>query len=87
MKILNAVFDLDFAYLEAFTNRTDTQWGTLFWNENQPRYFDANHAHVRRTVSDFKLVIDEVTGFYQSKKIIPRFYIIIWSAKKNLFPI
>ena len=40
------IFRLDFAYLETFSKRIETQWGSLFLNENQPSYYDANHAHI-----------------------------------------
>lgn len=69
------IFSLDFAYLETFTHRTDTPWGSLFCNEAQPDYYDANHAHISEATKNPKAVIEEVINFYNSKKIIPRFYI------------
>jgi hypothetical protein len=35
------IFRLDFAYLETFSTRKETRWGSLFLNENQPSYYDA----------------------------------------------
>lgn len=72
---LSEVFALDFAYLETFTTRTDTSWGTLFCNKKQPDYFNANHAHIRNANSNYQLIIDEVVDYYQTKGLIPRFYI------------
>lgn len=41
MKIdLQDLFTLDFAYLETFTKRTETAWGSIFCNENQPDYYE-----------------------------------------------
>ncbi|WNF25187.1 GNAT family N-acetyltransferase [Mesobacillus jeotgali] len=69
------MLELEFAYLATFTTRTDRDWGFLFLNENQPVYYDANHAHIRKEVNHPEKVVDEVISFYQAKKIIPRFYI------------
>lgn len=72
---LNDVFSLDFAYFETFTKRIGKNWGSIFCNENQPTYYDANHAHISDGIENPKLVIDEVKNFYNARKIIPRFYI------------
>ena len=40
MTSLQDILKLDFSYLETFTTRTNTIWGTLFCNENQPTYLD-----------------------------------------------
>lgn len=81
---LQEIIKLDFAYLDTFTTRTDTSWGTLFCNENQPIYYDANHAHIDRECEHPQLVIDEVKGFYQSRNIVPRFYIYNLEDQQNL---
>jgi hypothetical protein len=75
MTNLQDILKLDFAYLETFTARTNTTWGTLFCNESQPTYYDANHAHIDQVCEQPQLIIDEVINFYQSRSIIPRFYI------------
>ena len=69
------LFELDFAYLDAFTNRTETPWGYLFYNEDIPGYYDANHALIGTPVRDHEAVINEVMDYYQAKNIIPRFYL------------
>lgn len=71
----NDIFSLDFAYLETFTKRIETFWGSIFCNESQPDYYDANHAHISEATNHPKLVIDEVMNFYSTRNIIPRFYI------------
>ncbi|MCR8642000.1 GNAT family N-acetyltransferase [Paenibacillus sp. N1-5-1-14] len=72
---LQQVLALDFAYLDTFTSRTDTEWGSIFFNAEQPNYYDANHAHISDVCTDPESVIDEVIHYYQSINIIPRFYI------------
>jgi N-acetylglutamate synthase-like GNAT family acetyltransferase len=75
---------LDFAYNETFTTRTDTEWGTLFCNEGQPDYYDANHAHIREFHKEPQAVIDEVVHFYQAKGLIPRFYLYNLEVQQEL---
>jgi hypothetical protein len=45
---LQDIIKLEFAYLETFTTRINTNWGALFCNENQPTYYNANHAHIHK---------------------------------------
>lgn len=82
--ILQDIIKLDFAYLDSFTSRTDTAWGSLFYNERQPTYFDANHAHISELYVNAQLIIDEVVHFYETKKIIPRFYMYDLDKQQDL---
>ncbi|MEK4822921.1 GNAT family N-acetyltransferase [Priestia sp. FSL R5-0680] len=81
---LKDVFLLDFEYLGTFSNRVETSWGSIFYNESQPNYYDANHAHIFDTVVNPNPIIDEVKEFYNSRDIIPRFYIYNLDAQKEL---
>jgi len=78
------VFLLDFAYFETFTKRIETSWGSIFCNESQPNYYDANHAHISEAIDNPKLIIEEVKNFYNTRKIIPRFYIYNLDAHQEL---
>jgi len=73
--LLQKVLELDLAYLDTFTNRQNTTWGYLFYNEDQPSYYDANHAHIHEVPENPRDVIEEVIQFYQERNIIPRFYL------------
>ena len=84
MDMLQKVLELDFAYLATFTYRIDTDWGCFFYNEAQPNYYDANHAHVDSTIDKPKKVIDEVVSFYQKRKLIPRFYLYDLDSHQTL---
>ncbi|MBY0121717.1 GNAT family N-acetyltransferase [Bacillus sp. S/N-304-OC-R1] len=75
MKFLQDILELDYAYLESFTSRTDKCWGILFCNEYQPHYYSANHAHISQIAAQPQNIINEVMNYFQSKGIIPRFYI------------
>ncbi|PEB52333.1 GNAT family N-acetyltransferase, partial [Bacillus pseudomycoides] len=75
MTSLKNVLELDFAYLETFTSRIEKSWGSIFCNENNPYYYDANHAHVSVVSLNPQVIVDEVVHFYKTKNIVPRFYI------------
>ena len=52
---LKDVILLDFAYLETFTKRIETSWGSIFYNESQPNYYNANHAHISDSIDKPKV--------------------------------
>jgi GNAT superfamily N-acetyltransferase len=82
---LQDILELDFEYLTSFTNSLERPWGTLFYNVEQPVYFDANHAHVDKINENPGEMIDEVLDFYTSKNLMPRFYIYNLEEQLNLF--
>jgi N-acetylglutamate synthase-like GNAT family acetyltransferase len=81
---LHDILELDYAYLDTFTTRTVTKWGSFFCNESQPTYFDANHAHIDRAYENPQKMIDEVVEFYQSRNLRPRIYLYDLAAQQNL---
>ncbi|RKP51589.1 GNAT family N-acetyltransferase [Cohnella endophytica] len=84
MANLQDMFKLDLPYYETFSTRIDTLWGSIFINEKQPDYYDANHAHILNACESPQSVIDEVINYYQPKNIIPRFYIYNLASQQNL---
>ncbi|QPC45597.1 GNAT family N-acetyltransferase [Mangrovibacillus cuniculi] len=75
MNIVKQIEELNFALLQSFSNRQDQPWGVLFWNEHQPDYYNANHAHVSEPPLQPEYVIDEVISFYEKMTVTPRFYL------------
>ncbi|MDO7906777.1 GNAT family N-acetyltransferase [Paenibacillus sp. JX-17] len=75
---------LDISYLGAFSKRKDTSWGPFFYNENQPGYYDSNHAHIVDECRNPQLMPDEIIQFYQAKKIVPRLYIYNVEVQQKL---
>lgn len=69
------IHQLDIAYLSSFSTKIEKSWGYLFYNENQPTYYDANHANLSSYEGNTEEIIAEVINFYQRKNIIPRFYL------------
>ena len=49
--------------------------GVLFYNEDNPTYYDANHAHIWRKISNPDEVLSKIKDFYQSKSLVPRLYL------------
>lgn len=78
------ILQLDYAYLETFTTRTDTIWGSFFCNEHQPSYYDANHAHVSEACENPQTIIEEVISFYETRQLVPRFYLYNLDSLQNL---
>lgn len=75
MDLKKQIEELDFALLQSFSSKQDQSWGALFHNQDQPDYYDANHAHVSEQPDHPEKVIDEVITFYGAINIIPRFYL------------
>ena len=75
LNLFQKVLELDLAYLDTFTKRENTSWGYILHNEEQPTYYDANHAHIHEVPQNQRAVIEEVIQFYHEKNIIPRFYL------------
>ncbi|WP_134687146.1 GNAT family N-acetyltransferase [Brevibacillus migulae] len=76
-EIFRLAAETDLTYIESFAKRGNYPWGVLFWNADNPTYYDANHAHIFDPVCEAEQtgVIEEVRAFYQAKNIIPRFYL------------
>lgn len=84
MSVKQDALMLDISYYETFTKRIDTSWGIIFCNETQPKYYDSNHAHIINACENPQLVVNEVIDYYQSRNIIPRFYIYNLEVQQNL---
>ncbi|MRH41400.1 GNAT family N-acetyltransferase [Aquibacillus halophilus] len=84
MTNVRGILELDCALLETFSKRIITPWGSFFYNESQPTSYDANHALISEPISNPTQVIIEVMNFYQSKNIIPRFYIYNLQKQQEL---
>ncbi|MED4782631.1 GNAT family N-acetyltransferase [Brevibacillus choshinensis] len=78
MNLLSIVEQSDIAYKQAFSNSVERPWGYLFWNEENPNHYDANHAHVSHPVTEIgqaAAIMEKVIPFFEEKAIYPRFYL------------
>ncbi|UII54341.1 GNAT family N-acetyltransferase [Cytobacillus spongiae] len=78
------VHEMELVYLESLSKRMELEWGSLFVDSEQPNYYDANHAHITKAVEHPSRIIAFVKEFYQSKGLIPRFYIYNLEKQTNL---
>ncbi len=85
--IENDIEALDIAYVSSFATRVERRWGYLFYNENQPNYYDANHAHISTYNGHFEEIINEVITFYKEKNLIPRFYLSNYEGQSKFLEI
>lgn len=86
MDLIKQIEELNFALLQSFSNKQDQPWGVLFWNQHQPDYYDANHAHVSEQPDHPEEVIDEVISFYDALNITPRFYLYGLESLTSFIP-
>lgn len=74
---------LDLAYVSSFSKKVNTSWGCLFYNEDQPNYYDANHAHISSYTHAYEEIIDEVISFYEEKQLVPRIYLTQYEGHED----
>lgn len=75
MNSLEHIIELDLHYLKSFSKMETCKEGVLFYNEDNPTYYDANHAHIWRKISNPDEVLSKIKDFYQSKSLVPRLYL------------
>jgi len=75
MHSLEHIIELDLHYLKSFSKTEICEEGVLFYNEDNPTYYDANHAHIWRKINNPDVVLSKIKKFYQSKSLVPRLYL------------
>lgn len=75
MDITEIILREEIEFPKLFASYFETDYGILFYNENEKDSNDSNHAILfPDKVSCMDDAIDEVTGFYLSKGLVPRVY-------------
>jgi len=61
---------------KSFSNMQETDYGMLFYNEDNTDSNDANHAVITKydENADFDAIVKEIKEFYLSKNLSPRIY-------------
>lgn len=67
--------ELEKAQDNSLTTGYERDWGILYCDEQNPTYYDANHAHVELPLAHPETVISEVISFYEQRNLIPRLYV------------
>ncbi|WDL97062.1 GNAT family N-acetyltransferase [Alicyclobacillus sp. ALC3] len=68
------IIEMELSYKRSFANVKPQDWGYLFWNDQNPAHWDANHAWVLRQPDDYQTVRETVETFFGKRGGIPRFY-------------
>ncbi|QOR66585.1 hypothetical protein IM538_22985 [Cytobacillus suaedae] len=75
MNSMQYVHEQSIAYKRTFSNMIEKEWGYIFYNEENPLHYDANHAHINQSPVQPEVVYNEVLEFFRSKHLPPRYYI------------
>lgn len=62
------------SFYELFAKKLVTDWGILFFNPENPRSYDSNHAHILDIKCNLKKAVEDIVKFYQKYGITPRIY-------------
>lgn len=69
------LYAMNIDYLRTITTVENTEWGYLCTDVKNPSYYDANHAEIYKEIRNPEAVMNEVLHYYQTKQLVPRFYI------------
>lgn len=56
------------------SNALNTEYGVLFYNEENPQSHDSNHAVILREDQPLERIIDQIVRFYRQRDLTPRLY-------------
>ena len=75
-EIAQKIIHAEYIFPKSFSNLKETDWGMLFYNEDNPGSHDSNHAIITKCDenTDFDRIIKEIKEFYLSKNLSPRIY-------------
>ncbi len=71
---IEQMFQRETTYYEAFTNKKLIDFGYIFYNPDNPRSHDSNHAHILNIRENPGGAIQEIKHFYTNAGIVPRVY-------------
>ena len=75
-EIARKILDTECFYPKSFSNLQHTDYGILFYNEDNPDSYCSNHAVITKydEKSDFDRIIRDIKEFYLSKNLKPMIY-------------
>jgi len=71
---IEQVFQRETTYYEAFTNKKTTDFGYIYYNPDNPRSHDSNHAQILNLHDNPEEAVREIKRFYYSINITPRIF-------------
>ncbi len=81
MQKIEHIMQLDIDYIKSFSEMETCHEGVLFYNKEMPTYYDANHAHIWKKITDPDMFLKKIKNYYQSKSLIPRLY--LYNVEEN----
>lgn len=81
MHKIEHIMQLDIDYIKSFSEMETCHEGVLFYNKEMPTYYDANHAHIWKKISNPDLFLKHIKKYYQAKSLIPRLY--LYNVEEN----
>ncbi|MET4561056.1 N-acetylglutamate synthase-like GNAT family acetyltransferase [Lysinibacillus parviboronicapiens] len=81
MRNLEKIIQLDIDYIKSFSDMEKCAAGILFYNQEIPTYYDANHAHIWQKIEQVDCFLMDIKKFYVSKGLIPRMY--LYNVEEN----
>ena len=75
-EIAQRIINTEIILAKSISKVQETEYGILFYNEDNPNSYDANHAVITRynKYTDFDKIIKKIKEFYLSKNLSPRIY-------------
>jgi len=71
---LEQMFHRETTFYEAFTNKISTDFGYIFYNPDNPRSHDSNHAQILKINENPGEAVREIKRFYMNEGLVPRIY-------------
>lgn len=71
---INYIRQCETDFPKDFANTIDTYYGKLFYNADNKKSHDSNHAVILDLAADIDKTIDDIASFYENIKISPRIY-------------
>lgn len=74
-KLYKCIMQEEDMFPRLFTNSEERSYGILFFNEEDKKSYDSNHAVIfKEKVEDLDAVLKDITQFYKNKGIHPSIY-------------
>jgi ribosomal protein S18 acetylase RimI-like enzyme len=85
---LSKLYQQENLFPRGFANFKETKYGILFYNEDIPNSYDANHAIILNYDCNLREAIENIKSFYLNLKIVPRIYQSFQSREEEkIFPL
>ncbi|MFC1947305.1 GNAT family N-acetyltransferase [Chloroflexota bacterium] len=71
---IEIMFQRENSYYEAFTDKKAMDFGYIYYNTENPRSHDSNHAHILKIHENPREAVQEIKRFYSNAGLVPRVF-------------